>query len=439
MDRLVAVVSRVPRKLRYDDDAVDRLSHRYTVVILVVFAMVSMMQQYVGRPITCWVPKEFTGSHTKFANNYCWVKNTYFLPLEEEIPKEHEEERRREILYYQWVPFIFLLMAFFFYIPCQVWRAFNSKAGVDADNILAAAANFMKTNKEEKREKTLKLISNQMDRFLGHKQNKGLDGSCQNMMATICCFCGKRLGNYLIILYFFTKVLFVANVFGQLFVLSSVLKTPYNLYGVEAIQNVMEGQSWINETVFPRVTMCDFLIRRLGNVQRYTVQCLLPINLYTEKMFIMLWFWMVIVLFFSTVSLFMWVLRSLCNNDRVRFIKTRLMDTDRLNDDADYSMCDDFVMDYLKQDGVFLLRLIGHNTNAIVANDIVAALWDHWIMNYVPPSPLDKPKQNGTRPKPTAPPKPETLKLRKPNGLPNCDDEKSEAPPIYTPTTEKDV
>ena len=120
MEKLVAIVSRVPRTLRYDDDTIDRISHRYSVVVFVVFAVLSTMQQFVGRPITCWVPKEFTGSHTKYANSYCWVKNTYWLPFENEIPKAHEEEKRREILYYQWMPFIFLLMALFFHIPHQV-------------------------------------------------------------------------------------------------------------------------------------------------------------------------------------------------------------------------------------------------------------------------------------------------------------------------------
>ncbi len=36
------------RKLTYDDDVVDRLSHRYTVYIIVCFALVITTYQYVG-------------------------------------------------------------------------------------------------------------------------------------------------------------------------------------------------------------------------------------------------------------------------------------------------------------------------------------------------------------------------------------------------------
>ncbi len=73
-----------------DNDFADRLSSRYTVFILIVDAIVVSAGMWVGDPIICWVPMHFTGSHTKYANSYCWVKNTYYLPFYDEIPKAHE-------------------------------------------------------------------------------------------------------------------------------------------------------------------------------------------------------------------------------------------------------------------------------------------------------------------------------------------------------------
>ena len=33
---------------------------------------------------------------------------------------------------------------------------------------------------------------------------------------------------------------------------------------------------------------------------------------------------------------------------------------------------------YFRQDGVFLFRMIGHNNNTIILDDVIAAVWDHW-------------------------------------------------------------
>lgn len=379
MEKLVAIVAKVPAgPLRYDDDAVDRTNHRHTVVILVVFAMLISMQQYVGKPITCWVPKHFTGSHTKFTNSLCWVNNTYWHPFEEEIPKAHED--RRTIIYYQWMPFILLTQAFLFYVPCLIWRAFNSKAGVDSDNILATAGSFQRTMKLETRDRTLRLLTNQIDRFLCSPRLKyGWRMSVQHALKTmLCCLCGQKQGNYLLLLYLFVKVLYIANVFFQLFILNSILKTTYNLFGVEAIKNALGERAWLNATVFPKVTMCDFHIRILGNVQRYTVQCLLPINLYTEKMYMFLWFWMVFVLAVTSLNLVSWIFRAASTASRKSYIKKHLISMDCLEAEADNNLFPVFVTAYLKQDGVFLLRLIGHNTDGITVDEITVSLWDHW-------------------------------------------------------------
>lgn len=109
MEKIVLLATSAPKsRVKHDDDFVDRLNSRYTVLILIVFTVIISLGQ-LGKPITCWVPKHFTGAHTKYTNSYCWVKNTYYLPLEDEIPKAHEHDKRDMILYYQWIPFILLL------------------------------------------------------------------------------------------------------------------------------------------------------------------------------------------------------------------------------------------------------------------------------------------------------------------------------------------
>ena len=196
---------------------------------------------------------------------------------------------------------------------------------------------------------------------------------------TCCACCGRRRGNYLVVLYLLTKVLYIANVIGQLFALNQFLGTDFHLYGIEVIKALARGEDWTASPRFPRVTMCDFKVRRLGNVQRYTVQCVLPINLFNEKIYLFIWFWMVFVAAITCFSLLTWTLRSAFRVDRHRYIKKHLRLMDKLERDADKKLSIKFVENYLRQDGVFVLRLVGHNTNAITVTEFVNSLWDSYI------------------------------------------------------------
>ena len=69
MDKLVGLIEGAPSvRSKDDDDLADRLSSRYTVVLLLAFAALVGMNQYVRNPITCWAPVHFTGAHTKYVS-----------------------------------------------------------------------------------------------------------------------------------------------------------------------------------------------------------------------------------------------------------------------------------------------------------------------------------------------------------------------------------
>ena len=56
------------------NDIVDRLNYQYTAMLLSFAAITMAATQYVGKPIQCWVPPEFTGAWEKCVFWGFWVE-----------------------------------------------------------------------------------------------------------------------------------------------------------------------------------------------------------------------------------------------------------------------------------------------------------------------------------------------------------------------------
>ena len=75
---------------------------------------------------------------------------------------------------------------------------------------------------------------------------------------------------------------------------------------------------WPMSDRFPRVTLCDFHIRQQTNVHRYTVQCVLPINLFNEKVFLLIWLWLTFVGVATVLDIVYWTSKSAVLSMQVR-------------------------------------------------------------------------------------------------------------------------
>lgn len=364
MDQVLEVIDDFHPDLK-DDDSVDRLNSRWTVVILMIFCVIVAGETYVGTPIKCWAPQHFTDSHEKYMNNFCWVKNTYYYPMNNNLPMGNIDNGKKIIPYYQWVPFILLIQAILFYCPSVIWRSFNQSAGIDADNILKAAFDLEKVIEEDLRITNLNVIVQLMHRYL----------KSRNKNRKIFFICSRRYGCYLLLLYVFSKLLYLLNVTVQFLLLSYILGTSYGIYGIQAIHQYRLSTSPANPT-FPRVTMCDFRTRRLGNVHHYTVQCCLPINMYNEKVYVFLWFWFLFVALLTILNLLLWLVRSLWFNGKLDYINSHL------HRNIGKRSLELFLSEYLRYDGVFLIRLINHNMSKKTTDEITTRLFDLWTQEF---------------------------------------------------------
>jgi len=75
---------------------------------------------------------------------------------------------------------------------------------------------------------------------------------------------------------------------------------------------------------FPTVTLCDFAVRQMGTVHSHTLQCVLPINLFNEKIYAFLWFWFVWVAVAVCLSIVRWSWTVGFRTKRVIYIRRHL-------------------------------------------------------------------------------------------------------------------
>jgi hypothetical protein len=365
-----------------DDDWTDRLSRRHTIIILLIFCILVGSSQFVGSPISCWCPAQFSGSMTSYANSICWIANTYYVPLADDtkLPGPNGPKEYR-INYYQWVPFILVTMAFLFYVPFAIWRLLSKQHSIHTKSVMKIITSMDQTSSES-REKSINTICKIIDRSIEVNRDWN-DLSCLGGLRN---FVNRKTGgSYIVRIYMATKFLYIFNVVGQLFALNYFLYSKNIIFGYEFLMDIISGRDFWESSRFPRVTMCDFTIRTLGeNNHRNTIQCTLPINLFNEKIFIFIWFWYALVSIISIYTTVFWLF-DFCPGSRLRFIRRYLNVRDerrRNTNDLDKDgRLRHFVLEYLKQDGVFLLRIVKKNTNDLIVGELITSLWGQYKRN----------------------------------------------------------
>ena len=83
------------------------------------------------------------------------------------------------------------------------------------------------------------------------------------------------------------------------FIISEELISLLSTYGISALKFLeADPEQRIDPmaTVFPRVTKCSFFkYGPSGTVQTHDAICVLPVNIVNEKIYVFLWFWLIIL------------------------------------------------------------------------------------------------------------------------------------------------
>lgn len=194
-----------------------------------------------------------------------------------------------------------------------------------------------------------------------------------------CLVCSRRYGNHFITSSIFVKFLYFSNAFIQYFALNAFLGDDFATWGFQIVTGLAdENPDYMRASPrFPRVTLCDFQIRQMMNVQRWTVQCVLPINLFNSKIFLFIWFWLVFLCVTSLMSLCTNFYATMFPMKRVEFIRKYLIlrRVISIRGESERRLVNRFVMSYLKFDGVYVLRVAAHNATDILTGQIIENLY----------------------------------------------------------------
>lgn len=210
-------------------------------------------------------------------------------------------------------------------------------------------------------------------------------GGSTGCLSSICSFFGigrwRDAGNYVCCAYILLKVLNCVNVIAQFVYLDYFLGGNEWLWGGRLIHTYLRGEEWTQTGRFARVSFCDFTIRDSfapgkANYKNYTMECVLLINMWNEKIFFILWCWIIVVAVCSCWNLLDW----LCTCFRAsakRNLINRYLSVGLPYDfnSGGPQVIEKFVRDALKSDGVLLLRFISGHAGDMVATEVTALIY----------------------------------------------------------------
>nr|CAD2189046.1 unnamed protein product [Meloidogyne enterolobii] len=391
---ILRVLSTVPFSNRPPvQDIIANLHSYFTFNFLIGLAILLSYKQFGGRPIECMTPAGFSSSWTDYTENYCYTANTYFVAIDKAeqiiVNISDEERRERRISYYQWIPFFLIFQAGCFKVPALIWKYFHAQSGMKVGEILRIATSEANSDPTIRAD-NINSLCNHLQKVLKFHRRLEMKNSPSQIFRLLNM---KYSAYYVTLVYLLSKCLFFINVTGQLNFLNRYLFGSNDNFGFEFWRNLLHWNStfWKESGVFPRVTWCDFDVREMGQSVNHTVQCVLVLNVFMEKAFMLLWdgiqFWQLLLWLILVLGLFYGYLSTASAEhfifNHLEMAGEPLFDKDpNILQPKQIQQCvAKFIVKYLKTDGLFILRLIAQHADVQMSTQLIYKMWtSHYII-----------------------------------------------------------
>ena len=334
------------------DDGVDKIHRKCTIFLLLILSIPIFTKQFAGDPIECFTPTYFTEAQSRYVNSYCWTVSTFYVEADagpaarsdvrvHDAADEEADDRDSnagphrgqhvKVNYYQWAPIIMLAKALTFYMPFVLWKALAHHHGVSLCSLMKRVSHLDSLHGgHPDRNTLLPEIIGQMQTLFGKRDRRserpaGHDsvGGCDRRHLM------DRLGVWrakLLLTFMFIKVVYCVNIVLQLYVLAAFLGEDYLTHGFDIVLHLWRKREWYYSPRFPLQTLCSVRAAQQGALRQYQCQCVLPINLFNEKIFSVWWFYVVALVPISVGGLLLWIGRSF-KTSRLAFVEHYLWRT----------------------------------------------------------------------------------------------------------------
>nr|CAD7201159.1 unnamed protein product [Timema douglasi] len=348
------------------DNMVFRCHYRITSAIFFVCCILCTANNLIGDPINC-INDGAIPNHV--INTFCWITSTFTLPHQQGKPVgthvvhpgvgtigDHEKETRYHA-YYQWVPFMLFFQGVLFYIPHWIWKNWEEgKIRMISEGIRGA----MISSKDERKDKQTRLVQYIIDTMHLH-----------NMYAAG---------------YFLCEALNFVNVIGNIYFIDLFLGGAFMTYGTDVVRfsNMdQENRTDPMVAIFPRLTKCTFYkFGASGTIQHHDSLCVMAMNILNEKIYIFLWFWLIVLAVMTGMALLYSIIIVVLPSIRELILKRRF----RFGTPSGVSS----LVDKTQVGDFLLLHLLGQNMNMMVFGEILEELsrrLNDYMHNNMPTAP----------------------------------------------------
>ncbi|KAL3307516.1 Innexin inx2 [Cichlidogyrus casuarinus] len=294
------------------------------------------------------------------------------------------------------------LQLMMFYLPDVIWRSLTyNKLGINLNTLIQESLQARSAPSVSKRREMTNHVAESLRLVLFDHRNvkQGVWVDMKNQLGRLCGFLilSKRLGTWTVASYFLVKLVYIANAVGQLYLMRHFLgfdTTKISAFGFELARRIRLTDDWKNSLYFPRAAFCRVEIKLLGAENQYVALCALPVNLFNEKIYMFLWFWVAFVCTCTVISLPMWIWSLCLKSKRVGRLHHYFRIDDLNFDEHDMKLnpfhknphnkqhLGEFVDEFLRYDGCFILEIVNNHVGDVVTGEIVRLLWTAWVKEY---------------------------------------------------------